>query len=372
MEIFEVLYRGKKVNAIKREKGEIYVILPTRCGEKGSEFKERILRDSYGWKFESFLVDKPEVGFNLWIRDNGTLAYRTLDADKILVTKQVFNPDLQNGGKLNNVATELYNILEQLNAYEKRDIPASSTCKLRKKRLETTLKLLGYSSIEEVNEELNDSKGYMALTSIRKQLENYINLGAYIHLEGREDLIRVNVPEGMSREDFINLAIPVTDEYSSDLKYITEQDEQREQKRSLLPDYCEEMSKKIPYADWLLYSKVVRETAQLYLELNADLINDDIPDSSRLTGIALKERISKLIDSKEFAIACSIENEFVIREGNRLIKRVDLILQSNDDTMRNSSIMDSLTTIKNEENIIITQRRNTEREKNEEGISIDD
>ena len=371
MEIFEVLYRGKKVNAIKRDKGEIYVILPKRYGEKGNEFKERILRDSKGWKFESFLIDNPEYGFNLWIRDDGKLAYRTLDSNKILLTKQVFNPNLNNGGKLNNVATELYNVVEQLNAYERRDIPVSSTCKLRKKRLEATLKLLGYSSIEEVNEELNDSKGYLALTRIRKQLENYINLGEYIHLEGREDLIRVNVPEGMAREDFINLAIPVTDEYSSDLEYIKEQEEQREQKRSLLSDYCEEMSKKIPYSDWLIYSKVVRETAELYLELNADLINDNIPDSSKLAGPVLEDRISKLIDSKEFATACDIEKRFAIREGERLIKRVDSILQSADETMRNSSIMNSLTTIKDEETIIIEQR-NAENKNIEEGIGIDD
>lgn len=371
MEIFEVLYREKKVNAIKKEKDEVYVILPTRYGEKGSKFKERVFRDVDGWKFESFLIDNPEYGFNLWIRDDGTLAYRTLDSDKILVTKQVFNPELQNAGKLNNVATELYNIVQQINAYEKRDIPASSTCKLRKKRLEATLKLLGFSGIEEVDEELNDSKGYLALTRIRKQLENYINLGEYIHLEGREDLIRVNVPEGMAREDFINLAIPVTDEYSSDLEYIKEQDEQREQKRSLLPDYCEEMSKKIPYGDWLIYSKVIKETGQLYLDLNADLVNENIPDSSKLAGPLLEDRISKLIDSKEFAIACDIENRFAIREGERLIKRVDSILQSADETMRNSSIMNSLTTIKDEETIIIEQR-NAENKNIEEGIGIDD
>lgn len=371
MEIFEVLYREKKVKAIKRENGDIHVILPTRHGEKGNEFQERISRDAKGWKFSSSLISNPEYGFNLWIRDDGKLAYRTLDSNKILVTKEVFKPDLNNGGKLNNIATELYNIVEQLNSYEKRGIPVSSTCKLRNKKLEATLKLLGYSSIEEITEDLNDSKGYLALARIGKQLEDYINLGAYIHLEGREDLIRVNIPEEMTREEFINLAIPVTDEYSSDLEYIKEQDEQREQKRSLLPDYCEEMSKKMPFGEWLIYSKVIRETAQLYLELNADLISSvsgvQINDLSQLTGTELEDRISKLIDSKEFATACEIESRFCIREGKRLIKEVDSILQSADETIRSSSIINSLEMIREEEATMIEQRSKINAEKKEEG-----
>ena len=375
MEIFEILYRGKKVNSIKTDEGDIYVKLPIRRGERGNEFQERISRDSNGWKFSSSATDNPEYGFNLWIRDDGKLAYRTLNSKKIFVTKDVFNPDLQNGGKLNIVATELYNIVEQLKAYEKRNIPASSTCKLRTKKLELTLKLLGFSSIDEINSELNDSKGYLALTRIRKQLENYINLGVYIHLEGREDLIRVKVPEEMTREDFIKLAIPVTDEYSSDLDFAKEQDEKREQKRSILPDYCEEMSKKMPYGDWLMYSRVIRETAKLLLELNADLINPNselqIPDLSELTGTELEDKISKLINSKEFANACDIENRFFIREGKRLIKELDSMLQGADEPIRSSSIIKSLETMKEEEATIIAQRNNTD-DRTEDDISIGD
>ena len=74
MEIFEVLYRGKKVSGIKTDSNEIYVNLPIIKGEKGTEFQESISRDSMGWKFSSYVVNKPEHNLTLWFRDDGKLA----------------------------------------------------------------------------------------------------------------------------------------------------------------------------------------------------------------------------------------------------------------------------------------------------------
>lgn len=335
-------------------------------GERGSEFREGISRDSQGWKFSSFVINQPEYRFDLWLRDDGRVACRNGMNNKVFVTKEVFDPNSKNDSKIANIALELYKTVEQLKDYEKRDLPISSTYKLRKKKLETTLKLLGYDSIDEFNSELDDSKGYLSLSTIGKQLENYVNLGEYVHLEGRkneEDVIRIDVPEGITREQFIEIAMPVTEEYSQDLELI----EKREQKTSVLSDYGAKISSKMPYNDWLIYSNVVKETARLLLELNADLLNQDneveVTDCSQLTGIELKDRISLLIDSKAFSKACEIEKTAIRREGERLIRKIDSMLEEMDESTYNSSVAKALIDIKKEEIDFISQ---------DTGIGLDD
>ena len=92
------------------------------------------------------------------------MAFRNGKTDKMFVTKEIFDPNSKNDSKISNIALELYKTVEQLKEYEKRDLPISSTCKLRKRKLETTLKMLGYDSVDEFNSELDDSKGYLALS----------------------------------------------------------------------------------------------------------------------------------------------------------------------------------------------------------------
>ena len=328
-------------------------------GERGSEFREGISRDSQGWKFSSFVINQPEYRFDLWLRDDGRIACSNGKSDKVFVTREVFDPNSKNDSKIANIALELYKTVEQLKEYEKRDLPISSTYKLRKKKLETTLKMLGYYSIDEFNSELDDSKGYLSLATIGKQLESYVNLGEFVHFEGRkneEDVIRVDVPEGITREQFIEIAMPVTEEYSQDLELI----EKREQKTSVLPDYGAKMSSKMPYKDWLIYSRVVKETARLLLELNADLLNQNgevkVIDCSKLTGQELKDRISLLINSRAFSRACEIEKNFIKREAQRLIGKIDSMLEEMDESTYNSSVARALIDIKKEETSIIEER----------------
>ena len=271
---------------------------------------------------------------------------------------------------MTNIAIELYRIVEQIKDYEKRDLPISSTCKLRKKKLETTLKLLGYYSIDEFNTEIDDSKGFLSLATIGKQLENYVNLGEYVHYEGRkneEDVIRVNVPKEISREQFIETAMPVTEECAQDLEVI----EKIDQKTSVLPDYGAKISTKIPDEDWIIYSRVVKETARLVLELNADLVNQDseveVMDCSQLTGQELEDRISLLIDSSAFSKACEIEKNFIKREAQRLIEKIDSMLEGMDEATYHSSVAKALIDLKKEETDIITERGSQFTE-----ISLDD
>lgn len=260
---------------------------------------------------------------------------------------------------MTNIAIELYRIVEQIKDYEKRDLPISSTCKLRKRKLETTLQLLGYYSIDEFNTELDDSKGFLSLATIGKQLENYVNLGEYVHYEGRkneEDVIRVNVPKEISREQFIETAMPVTEECAQDLEVI----EKIDQKTSVLSDYGAKISTKMPHEDWIIYSSVVKETARLLLELNADIVNQDseveVKDCSKLTGQEMEDRISELIDSSAFAKACKIEKTLIKREAQRLIEKIDSMLEGMDEATYHSSVAKALIDLKQEETDIITGR----------------
>lgn len=255
---------------------------------------------------------------------------------------------------------------EKVKKTDKVDIPASTISELRKHKLATTLKLLGYPDINDIDSELDDSKIYLALGRIGKQLENYINLGAYVHHEGKEndeDIVRVHIPEGMTREEFLEIAKPVRNEWSSDIEFIKEQDEKRTAKRTLLHDYYTNMSSKIPSNEWIMYSNITRETAALLLELNADLLNNgessENSDSSRLTGNELADRISKLIDSSNFSKACDIENRFVIRESKRLMKEIDFMLSDSDEMIMKSSVTKALTDIKAEETATIKERGET-------------
>lgn len=370
MEIFEVIYKGENANAVKIN-NSIYVKLPTRYGERGSEFKETIFKDSIGWKFSSSIVDKPQYTFSLWFREDGRIAFHNAKEDKMIVTKEPFNPNINKDGKLYSIATELYKTIEQLEAYEKRDISASSICEDRLKKLESTLKLLGYSRIEDVIYELDDSKGYLALRKIREQLKNYINLGAYVHLEGsknEEEIIKVNVPDRMTKEDFDELRVSVLEEDIDNRNFMEKQDD----KKDILADYCAQMSKKMPYKEWIVYSNVVKKTTKLLLELNADLVREkyglQVSDLSQLTENELNERIYSFINSKEFSRACEIEDRFFEREAERLISMINFKLseyQEVRDTSSNPIIPKILEDIKQDEIVMLRERKT---QVQEEGI----
>ena len=375
MEIFEVQYKGKKLTSIKLDESNIYVKMPVKKLGNGDQIHESITRDSEGWKYSLISLNNFDRALKLWIRDDDTIGCYDNNTDKIVVTKKAFNPDSPNMGKLNSLIIELYKVVEQLRAYEKRNIPASTIIKLRKANLMSTLSLLGYSSIESLESELDDSKVYFSLGRIGKQLEDYINLGAYVHVDGKEkdeDVIRLNLPDGMTREEFLELVEPVKNEYSSNLAFITEQDEKMDQKRGVVSDYCEGSSKKMSYSDWLIYTRMTKETAQLLLELNADLLSQngelEMSDLSKLTGTDLKDRISRLINSRDFVKACDIENRFRARESQRLVEEVEHILS--DEEIRGTPMAKALKDIEEEEKEFI--RTAKEEPKKPEGVGIND
>lgn len=378
MEIFEVVFRGKQVKAVKDSAGKIYIRLPNWKAKSEKRIDEIISRESNGWKYEVISDFDFENSSELWLRDDGRIAWSTKDNRNIVVSKQPFNPDSPNAGKLNVIVTELYRTVEQLKVYEQRNIPASTIIKLRRFKLLSTLNLLGYATVDDVGVELEDSEMKFELRRIGEKLKEYINLGAYVHVERKEndeDVIKLNIPEEMTKEEFWEMVELVKNEYLEEKQFAEEQAETREEKRDILPDYCADARRKMPQADWLLYTRILIETAKLLLELNADILEPNqktkTPDLSQLTEKELEDRISKLINSKDFAKACEIEKTFLVKEAKKLVDKVEYELSEMREQEKNTHIGEALQNILQKENEFIRESTTVEPKKTE-GLGIDD
>lgn len=378
MEIFEVTFRGKKVKAVKDSAGQIYIRVPNWKAKNGKIIDEIISGQPDGWKYEFIPNLDFDNAFELWIRNDGRIAYNTKKSGRIIVSEQPFNPDSPNVGKLNVIVAELYRTVEQLKVYEQRNIPASTIIKLRRCKLLSTLNLLGYENVDDVGVELEDSQMKFELRRIGEKLKKYINLGAYVHVERKEndeDVIKLNIPEGMTKEEFLEMVEPVKNEYLEEKQFAEEQAETREEKRDILPDYCAHARRKMPQAEWLLYTSILRETAKLLLELNADILESNqkikIPDLSQLTEKELEDRISKLINSKDFSKACEVEKTFLVRETKKLTDELGYQLGELVEQGKSTSIGETLQNMLQKENEFIRELTAVEPKKTE-GIGIDD
>ncbi len=204
--------------------------------------------------------------------------------------------------------------------------------KLRKALLVSELTILGYSSLDSIGKELNASTGLIDLRRVGKSLESYTHISSldtYSFSEKRE------IYETLKRK------------LTENADFIDSRREVLESARELSYDFCLEMSKKIPFEDWKKYCTVVERAAKLYLQLNADIVGEKtlsslhIKDLSELDGKNLEDVISDLIDSKEFAESCHIEDTFFVSEADKFDKRLE-ISGANDHIVRETTVGDIL------------------------------
>lgn len=243
--------------------------------------------------------------------------------------------------------------MERFDEHGKIGMTAAEIVELRREKLNMALKLLGYSSISSVRNELNDVSGYMALDRIGKQLENYTNLGAYVYVTGIENGVTTygfNIPEEMSQEEFQAMIQTARAELDEDKAFVEEKDDQYSRMRDknyLMPDYFLNMREKVSEEDWAKYSKVVRDTAQLYLELNSDLVpygdrmGMGVADAHTLVGNEVKDRISRLIDTQQFSEAEHISYAVQQKDARAFANMIDTMFEE-EPTLTRSGIKDSL------------------------------
>lgn len=243
--------------------------------------------------------------------------------------------------------------MERFDEHGKIGMTAAEIVELRREKLNMALKLLGYSSISSVRNELNDVSGYMALDRIGKQLENYTNLGAYVYVTGVENGVTTygfNIPEEMSQEEFQAMIQTARAELDEDKAFVEEKDDQYSRMRDknyLMPDYFLNMREKVSEEDWAKYSKVVRDTAQLYLELNSDLVpygdrmGMGVADAHTLVGNEVKDRIARLIDTQQFSEAEHISYAVQQKDARAFANMIDTMFEE-EPTLTRSGIKDSL------------------------------
>ncbi len=329
MEIFEVEYEGERILVQKSETGSLYARLPTRFGDRGSAFRETITLEERGWRFSSTQDGDIEYFFNMWLKPDGRMAWANDMTPRIQEFNAPFNPYYPNAGVLNDTALKLYSIVKQIEEYQKRDIPAMELLLLRQYQLNTTLKMLGYDSVDAVAENTNNSRGYLALNRVATQLEDYMDLSGLVISLGEiaeQEMFACTAPKDVDRKKALDLGRPVKEQIESNVEFMKEQENGLGRKRAVLPGYKTGMSEKMGVYTADNYERAVRNAALLLLELNADLLTDEqreklgIGEFKHLGDLSLRDRISRLIDSKEFNDACKCEHEFACGQSEELIK----------------------------------------------------
>ncbi len=340
MELFKVEYEGENIWVQKDENGSIFVSLPTRYGNRGAAFREHITHEHRGWRFTSTQDDDIEYYFHMWLKPDGRMAWANDMSHGIEEFNEPFNPYYPNAGVLNDTALKLYSIVKQIEAYQKRDMPSTELLLLRQYYLTTTLKMLGYDSIDAVAEDVNDSIGYLALNRVANQLQEYRDLSGLVISMGEiseKEVLILTAPENVDRKKALELAKPVKEQIEENTKFLLNLDSDLSRKRSILPDYRKGMSDKIGVYTWDNYETAVKNAALLLLELNADLLTPEqreklgIPELELMDDLALRDKISELIDSQDFNAACKAEADFeqeqseaLVRKAKEMMKRTDI------------------------------------------------
>lgn len=169
---------------------------------------------------------------------------------------------------------------------------------LRKKYLETKLALLGFKDVDDLKFNFGYSRGYYVLGKIGSSLETYFNPKRVIKERTEHADIIV--------DEFVQ-------ELENDQSFMKQQDELYTCFRGIYPDFGLSMEKKVPKEEWKLYSDIVRKTGILIRDLTIGSKKRNLT-KKRVSKVDEQDVISRLIDSEEFAKACKIEDQFIIRE----------------------------------------------------------
>lgn len=213
---------------------------------------------------------------------------------------------------------------------------------LRKFALLTTLKLLGYPSIEStvasIDGEYNADLGYRALGKVGHDLENYINLASLVKMNGQE--IEVNLPENLTQEEFFNMCKTTKDRAEKDSSFMEGRDEILERSRAFQEGFELGMKEKLSSEDWALYESQIKEVVKFYLSANRDLLSPDqqskVDDFTGLSKMDIDDKISDIIDSPAFSKAIDVEDRFTIDESIKFVRAVDEMIDGNEEVKKTS------------------------------------
>lgn len=336
MEVFDFDYGWKRIRARLMGKGSVYIDLPSRHG-----FRDTIVLENRGWRFTSLQYDCTDYFFHMWMDDNGNMSYANDMTSGIEYMREPYNPDYPNAGVLNDTAKLLYTVSHTIREYQKRDLPVEEIFKLRKLYLNVALKTLGYDTVDAVAEPLDDSRGYFGLNKVVDCLENYLDVSILVHSLGKYgdyDQIKCRALKDATREQILDDVRPVKQQVDELVAFMQRKENELKDRRNVLLEYRRNMKEKIGELSFGNYEEKVKAVAMLLLELNADLLTEEernklgIKELVLCNDIDIKDKISRLIDSEEFNLACRIEDEFAYDEAEELVNAIKVLKVSGDKT----------------------------------------
>ncbi len=325
MEVYDFNYGWRKIRARIWKTGSVYIDMPSRIG-----YRDTICLEDRGWRYTSTSTEEDCIDyiFHMWMKDNGMMAWANDMSGGIQYLSEPFNPDYPNADLLNDTAMKLYTVSHEIREYQKRNLPVEEVFELRKSYLTTLLKTLGYDSIDTVGEPIDDSIGYLGLNKVVDALENYLSLSNLVHSLGKYgdyEQYTCRALKEVTREQMLEYVKPVKYQLSEFEKFMKEKDTDLKEKRVILPEYRKNMKEKIGEYTFDTYEEKVKAVAILLLELNADLLTEEqrsklgIEAFKLMDELTVKDKISSVIDSEEFNLACRIEDEFAYDETEELL-----------------------------------------------------
>ena len=133
METFKVKYKGQLADAIVTDNGMYAVQLPSRKGDHGTTYIERIVRRDNKWEFSSREDEHPDYFFTVGLYDDGTMEWQNDMSGGPKKTSEKFDPKFYDkNDTVESICAEIYDIAKQFEEYEKLGISAEKVVNLRK------------------------------------------------------------------------------------------------------------------------------------------------------------------------------------------------------------------------------------------------
>ena len=260
------------------------------------------------------------------------------------VSDGVYNPDYTDMGTIDGPAKRLYYISKQLEAYEKLGVAPAEILELRYKMLGMTLKMLGYTSIDQVmHGEPNSDVALMDLNRVVEFIEKYPAFSQYVTKGGYSSspTIDVKIPQDIDKEKFkqefetAKAALEAEEEY-----YASRAELWGNIKHPMIkPDFCSDMKDKVSSSDWKDYSETVKKLGKLILSFNTDLLSPaqkmSLVQMTSLDKMDMEHHIFSITQVPEMDDAISAESYFFIEEVESLDRKVQESL--GDERTKNST-----------------------------------
>ena len=191
-------------------------------------------------------------------------------------------------------------------------IPAEDFIKVRKELLDSTLKMLGYSTYNDVLEGKRNNIAYVGLRRIVSQFLSCKDLRfiGYVQNanEGIEPTIMARLPDGLAPIQAATRVNQYNDTIKANSDHIERIDDLIMRNDDASPNFLQNIKRFDPDG---IYAKATRQIALLYLTLNADLL----PPNECKTAFKIRQRLEQEMNKQNLTNPNSnspIEHRFVI------------------------------------------------------------